>query len=96
MLAAIGCLIVARTGSTYARHCRGQSSAMLYGYTAASGEDESGLESVEARESTCGFSSSTCVSRRTESRSALAVVLVVLVLACILPIQWLTRKGNDA
>ena len=26
---------------------------------------------------------------------ALAVVLMVLVLVCILPIQWLTRKGND-
>lgn len=28
--------------------------------------------------------------------SALAVVLMVLVLVCILPIQWLTRKGNDS
>jgi raffinose/stachyose/melibiose transport system permease protein len=28
--------------------------------------------------------------------SALAVVLVVLVLVCILPIQWLTRKGTDS
>ncbi len=28
--------------------------------------------------------------------SALAVVLMVLVLVCILPIQWLTRKGSDS
>jgi raffinose/stachyose/melibiose transport system permease protein len=28
--------------------------------------------------------------------SALAVVLMVLVLVCILPIQWLTRKASDA
>jgi raffinose/stachyose/melibiose transport system permease protein len=28
--------------------------------------------------------------------SALAVVLMVLVLVCILPIQWLTRRGSDA
>jgi raffinose/stachyose/melibiose transport system permease protein len=28
--------------------------------------------------------------------SALAVVLMVLVLVCILPIQWLTRKANDS
>jgi raffinose/stachyose/melibiose transport system permease protein len=28
--------------------------------------------------------------------SALAVVLMVLVLVCILPVQWLTRRGGDA
>ena len=28
--------------------------------------------------------------------SALAVVLMLLVLVCILPVQWLTRKGTDA
>ena len=28
--------------------------------------------------------------------SALAVVLMLLVLACVLPIQWLTRRGNDS
>jgi raffinose/stachyose/melibiose transport system permease protein len=28
--------------------------------------------------------------------SALAVVLMVLVLVCILPIQWVTRRGSDA
>jgi raffinose/stachyose/melibiose transport system permease protein len=28
--------------------------------------------------------------------SALAVVLMVLVLVCILPIQWFTRKASDA
>jgi raffinose/stachyose/melibiose transport system permease protein len=28
--------------------------------------------------------------------SALALVLMVLVLVCILPIQWLTRKANDS
>jgi raffinose/stachyose/melibiose transport system permease protein len=28
--------------------------------------------------------------------SALAVVLMVLVLVCILPIQWLTRKANES
>ena len=27
--------------------------------------------------------------------SALAVVLMVLVLACVLPIQWLARRGDD-
>jgi raffinose/stachyose/melibiose transport system permease protein len=28
--------------------------------------------------------------------SALAVVLMLLVLACVLPIQWLTRKGDES
>jgi raffinose/stachyose/melibiose transport system permease protein len=28
--------------------------------------------------------------------SALAVVLMLLVLACVLPIQWITRRGGDA
>lgn len=28
--------------------------------------------------------------------SALAVVLMILVLVCILPIQWVTRRGNDS
>jgi raffinose/stachyose/melibiose transport system permease protein len=27
--------------------------------------------------------------------SALAVVLMVLVLVCVLPIQWLARRGSD-
>ena len=27
--------------------------------------------------------------------SALAVVLMVLVLVCILPVQWLTRRGGE-
>jgi raffinose/stachyose/melibiose transport system permease protein len=28
--------------------------------------------------------------------SALAVVLMVLVLACVLPIQWITRRGTES
>jgi raffinose/stachyose/melibiose transport system permease protein len=28
--------------------------------------------------------------------SALAVVLMLFVLACVLPIQWITRRGGDA
>jgi raffinose/stachyose/melibiose transport system permease protein len=34
-------------------------------------------------------------NRQVGLASALAVVLMLLVLVCILPIQWLTRKGND-
>jgi raffinose/stachyose/melibiose transport system permease protein len=35
-------------------------------------------------------------NRQVGLASALAVVLMLLVLLCILPIQWLTRKGSDA
>ncbi|HEV8460934.1 MAG TPA: sugar ABC transporter permease [Gaiellaceae bacterium] len=35
-------------------------------------------------------------NRQVGVASALAVVLMLLVLLCILPIQWLTRKGSDA
>jgi len=35
-------------------------------------------------------------NRQVGLASALAVVLMLLVLICILPIQWLTRKGSDA
>lgn len=35
-------------------------------------------------------------NRQVGLASALAVVLMLLVLVCILPIQWLTRRGGDA
>lgn len=35
-------------------------------------------------------------NRQVGLASALAVVLMLLVLVCVLPIQWLTRKGADA
>jgi raffinose/stachyose/melibiose transport system permease protein len=36
------------------------------------------------------------VEREVGIASALSVVLMVLVLACVLPIQWLTRKDSPA